>query len=227
MPAVVTPEDDDGGVTVRILLHRIENATKHDVGKRDTTRAPGTEALSPMAAHRSPTAAGSVSAASSGRSTTSLRTTRSPPRTSPAVLCLAALRAGVALRDSRYRRPRHACPPRAAATRITRPQSPTPTIRRAKAWAKLMARVEEEFPRACPTCGGDIRLIAFKLFYQCETIPGLRTVGNLRLLRTSRTGPEDSHTPRRATRAASGRPKLSVSPLTSRPSAERPLRKCH
>jgi len=29
------------------------------------------------------------------------------------------------------------------------------------AWAKLMARVGEEFPRACPTCGGDIRLIAF------------------------------------------------------------------
>ena len=28
-------------------------------------------------------------------------------------------------------------------------------------WAKLMARVGEEFPLACPTCGGDIRLIAF------------------------------------------------------------------
>ena len=53
------------------------------------------------------------------------------------------------------------------------------------AWAKLMARVGEEFPLECPGCGGDIRLIAFKLFYQCETIPGLRTVGNLRLLRTS------------------------------------------
>jgi hypothetical protein len=53
------------------------------------------------------------------------------------------------------------------------------------AWDKLMARVGDEFPLACPTCGGDIRLIAFKLFYQCETIPGLRTVGNLRLLRTS------------------------------------------
>jgi hypothetical protein len=25
------------------------------------------------------------------------------------------------------------------------------------AWAKLMARVGEEFPLACPTCGGDIR----------------------------------------------------------------------
>jgi hypothetical protein len=29
------------------------------------------------------------------------------------------------------------------------------------AWAKLLARVGEEFPLACPTCGGDIRLIAF------------------------------------------------------------------
>jgi len=29
------------------------------------------------------------------------------------------------------------------------------------AWAKLMARVGEEFPLECPRCGGDIRLIAF------------------------------------------------------------------
>ena len=29
------------------------------------------------------------------------------------------------------------------------------------AGAKLMARVGEEFPLACPACGGDIRLIAF------------------------------------------------------------------
>ena len=29
------------------------------------------------------------------------------------------------------------------------------------AWAKLMARVGEEFPLECPWCGGDIRLIAF------------------------------------------------------------------
>jgi len=28
-------------------------------------------------------------------------------------------------------------------------------------WAKLMARVGEEFPLECPNCGGDIRLIAF------------------------------------------------------------------
>ena len=29
------------------------------------------------------------------------------------------------------------------------------------AWAKLMARVGEEFPLECPNCGSDIRLIAF------------------------------------------------------------------
>ncbi|MFM8655393.1 MAG: hypothetical protein ACKODZ_11830, partial [Verrucomicrobiota bacterium] len=29
------------------------------------------------------------------------------------------------------------------------------------AWAKLLARVGEEFPLECPGCGGDIRLIAF------------------------------------------------------------------
>ena len=29
------------------------------------------------------------------------------------------------------------------------------------AWAKLMARMGEEFPLQCPGCGGDIRLIAF------------------------------------------------------------------
>ena len=29
------------------------------------------------------------------------------------------------------------------------------------AWAKLMAGVGEEFPLACPKCGGDIWLIAF------------------------------------------------------------------
>ncbi len=29
------------------------------------------------------------------------------------------------------------------------------------AWAKLLARVGEEFPLLCPACGGDIRLISF------------------------------------------------------------------
>jgi hypothetical protein len=52
-------------------------------------------------------------------------------------------------------------PREAAARRLTRPKSPARMTRRAKAWAKLMARVGEEFPLACPTCGGDIRLIAF------------------------------------------------------------------
>ena len=51
--------------------------------------------------------------------------------------------------------------------------------------AKLMAQVGKEFPLECPACGGDIRLIAFRLLSECETIPGLRTLGNLRLLRTS------------------------------------------
>ena len=51
--------------------------------------------------------------------------------------------------------------------------------------AKLMAQVGKEFPLECPACGGDIRLIAFRLLSECETIPGLRTLGNLRLLRSS------------------------------------------
>ena len=76
------------------------------------------------------------------------------------------------------------------------------------AWAKLMARVGEEFPFACPNCGGDIRLIAFRLLHECETILGLRTRGNLRLLRTScpRTGadPKDSDASWRTARAATG-----------------------
>ncbi|MFN5757114.1 MAG: hypothetical protein ACK54F_14120 [Planctomycetia bacterium] len=28
-------------------------------------------------------------------------------------------------------------------------------------WAKLLAKIAEDFPLACPACGGDIRLIAF------------------------------------------------------------------
>ena len=40
------------------------------------------------------------------------------------------------------------------------------------AWAKLMARVGEEFSLECPNCGGDIRLIAF------ITKPGLATPGD-------------------------------------------------
>ena len=29
------------------------------------------------------------------------------------------------------------------------------------AWAKLIARIAEDFPLTCPACGGDIRLVAF------------------------------------------------------------------
>jgi GT2 family glycosyltransferase len=56
-------------------------------------------------------------------------------------------------------------------------------------------RVGEEFPLECPGCGGDIRPIAFRLLSECETIPGLRTLGNLRLLRTSwpRTRADSEH----------------------------------
>jgi hypothetical protein len=63
------------------------------------------------------------------------------------------------------------------------------------------------FRGSCPNCGGDIRLIAFRLLSECETIPGLRTLGNLRLLRTScprtRADPEDSDPPRRTAPTAS------------------------
>jgi hypothetical protein len=39
--------------------------------------------------------------------------------------------------------------------------------------------VGEEFPLECPNCGGDIRLIAFRLLSECETIPGLRQAAEL------------------------------------------------
>ena len=41
------------------------------------------------------------------------------------------------------------------------------------AWAKLLARVGEAFPLACPNCGGDIRLISF--ITQPETIRKILT----------------------------------------------------
>ena len=41
------------------------------------------------------------------------------------------------------------------------------------AWAKLLARVGEAFPLACPNCGGDIRLISF--IAQPETIRKILT----------------------------------------------------
>jgi hypothetical protein len=94
-------------------------------------------------------------------------------------------------------------PRKAAATLMQKPRShDTSRI----ACAKLMARVGEEFPLECPACGGDIRLIAFKLLFECETIPGLRTFGNLRLLQTScpraRADPEDFDAPRRTARTS-------------------------
>jgi hypothetical protein len=39
-----------------------------------------------------------------------------------------------------------------------RPADAAPTDTSRIAWAKLMARVGEEFPLKCPACGGDIRL---------------------------------------------------------------------
>ena len=41
------------------------------------------------------------------------------------------------------------------------------------AWAKLLARVGEEFPLVCPNCGGDIGLISF--ITQPETIRKILT----------------------------------------------------
>ena len=41
------------------------------------------------------------------------------------------------------------------------PQKPRSHDTSRIAWAKLLARVGEEFPLECPNCGGDIRLIAF------------------------------------------------------------------
>jgi hypothetical protein len=93
------------------------------------------------------------------------------------------------------------------------------------AWAKLMARVGEEFPLECPNCGGDIRLIAFRLFYKGETISGLRTVGDLRLLRTScprsRADPENPDASWRTARAAP--PEAHESLISRKTVAEVPL----
>ena len=66
------------------------------------------------------------------------------------------------------------------------------------AWAKLMARVGEEFPLECPGCGGDIRLIAF-----------ITELG---------AHPADSHTPRRAARAGPVSPGRIASGLPASPS---------
>jgi len=48
-----------------------------------------------------------------------------------------------------------------ASAEVSRHQKPRSHDTSRIAWAKLMARVGEEFPLECPACGGDIRLIAF------------------------------------------------------------------
>jgi hypothetical protein len=71
--------------------------------------------------------------------------------------------------------------------------------------AKLMARVGEEFPLECPGCGGDIRLIAFRLLSECETIPGalLATSGCCGLpVREPGADPEGPHASGRTARAS-------------------------
>jgi len=44
--------------------------------------------------------------------------------------------------------------------RCDAPQKPSSHDTSRIAWAKLLARVREEFPLECPNCGGDIRLAA-------------------------------------------------------------------
>jgi hypothetical protein len=53
----------------------------------------------------------------------------------------------------------HAMGGRCEATHAT--QTPRSRDTSRIAWVKLMARVGEKFPLECPSCGGDIRLIAF------------------------------------------------------------------
>ena len=53
---------------------------------------------------------------------------------------------------------------KAAATPIT---NPAPTTRQAKAWAKLLARVDEDFPLECPGCGGDIHCLCRHSMPRC------------------------------------------------------------
>jgi hypothetical protein len=55
------------------------------------------------------------------------------------------------------------------------------------AWAKLMARVGEEFPLQCPNCGGDIRLIAF-ITEPAETAGRSRLTSNRRFASGRRPG---------------------------------------
>ena len=71
------------------------------------------------------------------------------------------------------------------------------------AWAKLMARVGEEFPLECPACGGDIRLIAFitepgpirKILEAHESLISRKTVGEVPLTGLSSTRRSPSPAP--------------------------------
>jgi hypothetical protein len=100
------------------------------------------------------------------------------------------------------------------------------------AWAKVMARVGEEFPLECPNCGGDIRLIAF------ITQPGpIRRI--LTHLGEPLERPPDSERLRAAGKKATSGGRAGVSGtafwnpgsgstrLTRRSSARSWLRKCH
>ena len=59
------------------------------------------------------------------------------------------------------------------------------------AWAKLMARVGAEFPLQCPSCGGDIRLIAF--ITEPGPIRKILTGTASGLMSTMRNMPASSH----------------------------------
>ena len=54
-------------------------------------------------------------------------------------------------------------------------------------WAKLMARLGEEFPLECPACGGDIRLISF-ITKPAETAGRSRLTSNRRFASGRRPG---------------------------------------
>jgi hypothetical protein len=100
------------------------------------------------------------------------------------------------------------------------------------AWAKLMARVGEEFPLECPACGGDIRLIAF-----------ITEPGPIRKILTHfgeplepppvspARGPPTDWGELMQVHDVSRNPLRTPEPLlprlTSRSSARRPLRRCH
>ena len=89
-------------------------------------------------------------------------------------------------RQAVRRRCRRACGRRTTRGRLLRHSGEAPVARHLPdCLGETPGPGGEEFPLECPACGGDIRLIAFRLLSECETIPGLRTLGSLRFLRTS------------------------------------------